>query len=69
MALIKCVECGKEISGQARYCPNCGQPSAKEAKLQKYKDRNVYLIGGFITLYVGIKFIYYLLVFTGIITY
>ena len=24
MALIKCVECGKEISCQAKSCPNCG---------------------------------------------
>jgi TM2 domain-containing membrane protein YozV len=22
-----CVNCGKEISDQARYCPNCGQPA------------------------------------------
>ena len=26
MALIKCVECGKEISDEARSCPNCGKP-------------------------------------------
>ncbi len=26
MALIKCRECGKEISGQAHTCPNCGNP-------------------------------------------
>ena len=26
MALIKCVECGKEISDKAPYCPNCGCP-------------------------------------------
>ena|ERR1700735_1722300 len=24
MALIKCKECGKEISSQAESCPNCG---------------------------------------------
>lgn len=24
MALIKCPECGKEISGQAATCPHCG---------------------------------------------
>lgn len=23
MALIKCPECGKEISNKARKCPNC----------------------------------------------
>lgn len=26
MALIKCVECGKEISDRAESCPNCGCP-------------------------------------------
>ena len=26
MALIKCPECGKEISDQATACPNCGCP-------------------------------------------
>ncbi len=28
MALIKCPECGKEISEQAPQCPNCGRPIA-----------------------------------------
>ena len=26
MALIKCKECGKEISDKANTCPNCGNP-------------------------------------------
>ena len=26
MALIKCPECGKEISDKAATCPNCGMP-------------------------------------------
>lgn len=26
MALIKCPECGKEVSTQAGKCPNCGAP-------------------------------------------
>lgn len=26
MALIKCPECGKEISDAAKSCPNCGHP-------------------------------------------
>lgn len=26
MALIKCDECGKEISNKAPSCPNCGNP-------------------------------------------
>lgn len=34
MALIKCIECGKEISDKATACPNCGCPvsSVKEEK-------------------------------------
>lgn len=29
MALIKCPECGKEISDKAKACPNCGCPVAE----------------------------------------
>lgn len=29
MALIKCPECGKEISDKASSCPNCGCPSSE----------------------------------------
>lgn len=28
MALIKCTECGKEVSDKAAACPNCGAPIA-----------------------------------------
>ena len=30
MALIKCVECGKEISSNAAACPHCGSPVPKK---------------------------------------
>lgn len=30
MALIKCPECGKEISDRATSCPNCGYPISQE---------------------------------------
>jgi len=26
MALVKCLECGKDISADAKACPNCGAP-------------------------------------------
>lgn len=29
MSLIRCSECGKEISDQAQSCPNCGKPNNK----------------------------------------
>lgn len=30
MALVQCLECGKEISDQAISCPNCGYTMRKE---------------------------------------
>lgn len=32
MALINCIECGKEISDKARFCPNCGIPLKKKGR-------------------------------------
>lgn len=32
MALIKCPECGKEISDKASSCPNCGMPLRREVR-------------------------------------
>ena len=40
MALIKCSECGKEISDTIRKCPNCGY--CKKQKL----DKKIFIIGG-----------------------
>ena len=31
MALIKCTECGHEVSDKASACPNCGCPLEKES--------------------------------------
>ena len=39
MALVKCKECGKEISDKAKTCPNCGCPIEDEfAKTETTKD-------------------------------
>ncbi len=42
MALIKCYECGKEISDKIKYCIKCGAPikDKKNIKIQpdEYKD-------------------------------
>lgn len=35
MSLIKCKECGKEISEEARTCPNCGAKTSKSKKRNK----------------------------------
>jgi len=47
MALIKCYECGKEISDKAPSCPQCGAPqvvaSKKEVKAKKSINFKQYL--------------------------
>lgn len=30
MALIKCPECGHDVSSEAKNCPNCGYPIAEK---------------------------------------
>ena len=37
MALIKCNECGKEISDKAEICVNCGNPIQKAIREEKNK--------------------------------
>jgi len=39
VALIKCSECGKEISDQAPSCPGCGAPTAKLTPLPTKEKR------------------------------
>ena len=36
MALIKCPECGKEISDKATACPNCGNPMNQQTQQEEY---------------------------------
>ena len=47
--LIKCAECGKEISSNAAVCPSCGNPVKTEDELVKEG-----LKGGFKLLLIGI---------------
>ena len=50
MALIKCPSCGKEISDQAKSCPQCGHPiSAVTVELtsKKWKKYKLNAIGAF----------------------
>ena len=42
MPLIKCQECGKEISDKAALCPNCGAPTEygkKETKKERTRKK------------------------------
>ncbi len=48
MALIKCKECGKDMSDKAAKCPGCGAPPPKET------SRVTILIGGLFAL--GVAF-------------
>lgn len=36
MALIKCKECGKELSDKAKICPNCGYRERKPITKKTY---------------------------------
>lgn len=47
MALIKCNECGKEISDGAKICPHCGSQTEKYKK-EKAKKVKVITIGAII---------------------
>jgi DNA-directed RNA polymerase subunit RPC12/RpoP len=42
MALIKCEECGHEISDKAQVCPNCGAPinQKEEPTIVKYDPKS-----------------------------
>lgn len=39
MAMIKCKECGKEISDTAKICPNCRSEN-RNGKIKKQKNIN-----------------------------
>lgn len=47
MALIKCPECGKQISDKAPACPRCGLPMEKNIQVQvQLKQKNGRQLGG-----------------------
>ena len=54
MALNECHECGKEISSEAKTCPNCG------ARNRAYKSdtKKYWFIGTFIVVFGIISYIY-----------
>jgi uncharacterized OB-fold protein len=38
--LIKCADCGNEISSLAPACPQCGRPNTSQAELMKESGRS-----------------------------
>jgi len=45
MALIKCIECGKEISDKAAACPNCGSPVQAPGCIVHFERKKAMFIG------------------------
>lgn len=45
MALIRCPECGKEISDKAEACPNCGYPIAGLGKAKRTTNEYAVILG------------------------
>ena len=46
MALIKCIECGKDVSSKAATCPNCGYPLQNIDKEVTLEEKIDYLVNG-----------------------
>ena len=44
MSLMKCKECGKEVSTLAKTCPNCGAPVEKEQIQEISPDSEQYTV-------------------------
>ena len=72
MALIKCPECGKEISDQEDFCPNCGYDLEGKKRRKKYarngrdKTSTGMILHSIATIFWAGFFIYIFLVLGGI---
>lgn len=56
MAIIKCHECGGQVSSQAAACPNCGAPPRMNDKTDHPQSRIVQYGGGFIAVVFAFAF-------------
>ena len=56
MSLINCPECGREVSDQARRCPQCGHPLRSHHNRAGAKSYTLAIIGGIIAVFVGLLF-------------
>ena len=57
MALIKCPDCGKEVSDKAPACPNCGRPIAPRNLSSFFRQKWVMYIGIIVIIYIGLRII------------
>lgn len=62
MAIIKCPECGADVSDKAQICPNCGAPLAKK---DNSAAKSSFKTGSIIGLIGGIAMIVLLLLVSG----
>lgn len=46
MSMIKCPECGNEVSDKARACPNCGNPIDTNVYCPRCGSSNCAVISG-----------------------
>lgn len=53
MALVKCQECGKEVSDKAANCPNCGCPIAVLSKVMVYGYTQTFLVNPKVIVYMN----------------
>lgn len=53
MAMIKCPECGKEISNKAKTCPNCGRD------MKWLSKRIVFIIKLIVAIIIGIMALFF----------
>ena len=53
MALIKCSECGKEVSDKAESCPNCGNPINQASKIMVYGYSESYMLNPKVKIFVN----------------
>ena len=60
MALIKCSECGKEISDKATACPNCGNTISKHTYNKELRAAKRVAI--FIIVVLAIILVYYFII-------
>lgn len=60
MALIRCPECGKEVSELATICPDCGYPICNKVQkncVEKKVSNAIPIVSGILSIVLGLIFI------------